>query len=213
MKDKGKTMDTEVFFVLDASGSMYGLRDDTIGGLNAFVDAQRKVKGKCKITVRQFNSESFVTHDAIKLKKFPTLVSGDYKPSGSTALYDAIGHTVAHINATHGISPPKIIVVIVTDGYENDSKEWTHEGIQRALADHDEWEVVFLGANIDSKAVASSIGVAAHKTMDYSATHIGTQSMYESVSANVANVRSGDKEDMAFEDGDMEKQREAFSKK
>ena len=213
MKDKGKTMDTEVFFVLDASGSMYSLRDDTIGGLNAFVDAQRKVKGKCRVTVRQFNDESFVTHDNIKLKKFPTLVAGDYTPSGCTALYDAIGHTIAHIEKTHGVEKPKIIVVIVTDGWENASKEWTHEGVQRALADHDDWEVVFLGANIDSKAVASSIGVAAHKTMDYSATVIGTQSMYESVSQNVANVRSGDKEDMAFEEVDMEKQREAFSKK
>lgn len=91
----------EVIFVIDESGSMYGLEKDTIVGFNSTIEKQNKLDGKCLISTLFFNSRSRVIHDRVDIQKIKMMKDGDYNPNGSTALIDAIGDGIKHIEMVH----------------------------------------------------------------------------------------------------------------
>ena len=123
---------TEIVFILDRSGSMGGLEEDTIGGFNSMIKKQKKEDGKCYVTTVLFDSVVETIHDRVDLEKIGEMTDKDYFVRGSTALLDAIGKTVKHIGNIHKYArkedvPAHTIFVITTDGMENSSREYSSD--------------------------------------------------------------------------------------
>ena len=122
---------TELVFILDRSGSMSGLEDDTIGGFNSMIEKQKKQDGDCYVSTVLFDDESEVLHDRVKLADISKMTDNDYTVRGCTALIDAIGGAIHHIGNIHKYArkedvPAHTMFVIMTDGMENASRLHTH---------------------------------------------------------------------------------------
>ena len=192
-----KNNTTEMVFILDKSGSMFGLEKDTIGGFNSLIEKQKNVDGKCFVSTVLFNNRSQVLHDRISLDKVPQMTERDYCTNGSTALLDAVGGAIKHIGNIHKYArredvPEKTMFVIITDGMENASHLYTpyevKQMIERQKSKYD-WEFLFIGANIDAALEAEKIGIDSDRAVNYTATPEGTSSLYNAVAKNVSYYR------------------------
>ncbi len=158
---------TELVFILDRSGSMLGLEDDTIGGFNSTINSQRDKGGTIYVSTVLFDHESYVLHDRVSIESIEPMTHRSYQVRGSTALLDAVGDAVHHIKNVHKYARPEdvpehTIFVITTDGMENASQRYTQKAvkteIKRAQKERG-WEFIFLGANIDVAKTAEDIGI------------------------------------------------------
>jgi len=158
---------TELVFILDKSGSMAGLETDTIGGFNTLLAKQKQEKGEAMITTVLFDNNYEILHDRADIRQVNPITEKEYFVEGSTALLDALGRTINR--AGKAISemretdrPGKVMVVIITDGYENASREFKVSQIKHMI-EHQQtkyaWEFIFLGANIDAVAAAAQVGI------------------------------------------------------
>ena len=188
---------TELVFILDRSGSMTGLENDTIGGYNAMLRKQQSEDGEAVITTVLFDDKYELLHDRINLKAIAPITCKEYFVRGSTALLDAIGRTIHKIgtvqkNTAEEYRAEKVMFVITTDGMENASREYSYEKV-RTMVEHQKekygWEFIFLGANIDAVETAGRFGIAADRAANYHADGAGTQLNYEVVSQAVSNYR------------------------
>ena len=140
-------MTTQIHFVLDRSGSMNTIVNDTIGGYNSFVNSQKKetTDGKCTMSLYQFDHEFETVYENMDIKEVPPLDTKTFVPRGSTALLDAMGTVIRNVGDIDG----KGILVFLTDGEENASSKFTKEHIFDLIKakEKEGWAVVFLGAN------------------------------------------------------------------
>ena len=188
---------TELVFILDRSGSMAGLEQDTIGGFNAMLQKQRGEPGEAVISTVLFDNETEVIHDRVSLDRVPALTEKEYYVRGCTALLDAVGGAIHHIGNVHKYAreedrPEKTLFVITTDGLENASRRYTYDKVKSMIERQREkygWEFLFLGANIDAAREAARFGIRADCAADYHADSIGTEAVYESVCEAVCQVR------------------------
>lgn len=188
---------TELVFILDRSGSMGGLENDTIGGFNSMIEKQKKQEGECLVSTVLFDHEVSTLHDRVPLKKVPEMTTEDYYVRGCTALIDAIGMTVKHIEEVHRYIrkedvPSHTMFVITTDGLENASKEYSADKVRRMISDKKKkgWEFIFIGANIDAVETAKHFGIGADRAVNYNADKKGTAVLYNCVSNVVGNMRA-----------------------
>jgi len=211
---------TDIIFVLDRSGSMESIKDETITGFNVFLSEQQKVPGEATMTLAQFDHEYDMVYEARQLRDVAPLNDDTYVPRGYTALLDAIGRT---INSTgerlagmqESQRPGKVVFVILTDGLENYSKEFNtsriNEMIERQRSAY-KWEFVFLGANQDAIATATSMGIAQDAAMTFTANAVGTGHLYSGLSENIASYRTGTSSNVSWSDEDRKKQTDAATK-
>lgn len=198
----------EIVFVLDRSGSMSGLEKDTIGGYNSFLNQQKQSGTKAVISTVLFDHEIQILHDRLPISDIKELTAKDYQPRGCTALLDAVGGSVSHIHKLHkklaaADRPSKTIIVIITDGYENSSKNYTYKTVKDMLSKRQEtdgWEFVFLGANIDAAAEAESFGISRKRAVNYKADSEGTLKNFEMLNAAMVCFDEGADFDEAFEE-------------
>jgi len=189
---------TEFVFILDRSGSMAGLEQDTIGGFNAMLAKQRKEPGEAVVSTVLFDSNSTVIHDRVPITQVPDLTEEDYFVRGCTALLDAVGGAIHHIGNVHKYArkedvPDKTLFIITTDGMENASKHYTYDKVRHMIERQKErygWEFIFLGANIDAAAEAGKFGIDASMAADYHCDKAGTALNYEVISEAISNVRT-----------------------
>ena len=189
---------TELVFILDRSGSMAGLEDDTIGGFNAMIEKQKHEPGDAIVSTVLFDNRSEVIHDRLPLSRVPALSRRDYYVRGCTALLDAVGGAIRHIGNVHKYAraedrPARTLFVITTDGMENASRNYDYQQvkalIQRQKARYG-WEFLFLGANIDAAKEAARFGISADRAANYHADRRGTNVIYETVSETVCSFRA-----------------------
>lgn len=189
---------TEIVFILDESGSMSRLTDDTIGGYNSFVKEQKNQSGEAYLTTVLFDDRYIVLHDHINIHEVPELTWQEYKPLGLTALMDAIGRTINNVgerlaNTPEEDRPSHVVFVITTDGCENASQEYTKEKVKEMI-EHQQtkysWEFMFLGAGIDAYEEAASIGLNNAHVMSVASSSDGINNMYASVTYATNAVRS-----------------------
>ena len=188
---------TEIVFILDRSGSMAGLEDDTIGGFNAMVEKQKKEAGEALLSTVLFSDDSDVLYDRVDVRKVEPMTERQYRVGGCTALLDAIGGAVHHIANVHKYAreedrPGKTIFVITTDGMENASCAYDYNEVQRMVKHEQEkygWEFLFLGANMDAISAAHSFGIRADRAVRYRSDGAGTELNYRVVSDTVARIR------------------------
>ncbi len=189
---------TELVFILDRSGSMSGLEDDTIGGYNSMVEKQKKERGEALITTVLFDDKYELLHDRNNLKEISPITDREYYVRGSTALLDAIGMTINKIvnvmrHTAKEEQASNVMFVIITDGMENSSMEYGYEHI-RKMIEHQkkkyEWEFIFLGANIDAVETAQRFGINKDRAANYHADGEGTRLNYKVVSDTVSGFRA-----------------------
>ena len=189
---------TEMVFILDRSGSMSGLERDTIGGFNSMIAKQKKEEGRAYVTTVLFSDSMSILHDRVDIQSVQPLTEKQYFTGGGTALYDAVGNTVARIMMQQRMADDsqrsKVVVVITTDGEENSSREYQQKQIKNLIEKQrtaDEWEFLFLGANIDAAEAAQNVGIPVEQAVRYHSDSVGTGVAYASVSKAVSRMRSG----------------------
>ena len=189
---------TEIVFILDRSGSMSGLENDTIGGFNAMIEKQKGEPGEALVSTVLFDNETQVIHDRLPLEKIRPLTRKEYYVRGSTALLDAVGGAIHHIGNVHKYAreedrPEKTLFVITTDGMENASRKYTYDRVKMMIRRQQEkygWEFIFLGANIDAAKEAARFGISQDRAANYHADSVGTAVIYEAVNEAVCSVRA-----------------------
>lgn len=188
---------TEIVFILDRSGSMSGLEQDTIGGFNSMIKQQKNAEGEALISTILFDNVSEVLHDRINVKDIQPLTEHDYMVRGCTALLDAIGGAIHHIGNIHKYArrediPEHTMFVITTDGMENASRYYSSNKVKQMIERQKikyGWEFLFLGANIDAVETAGLFGIDEDRAVNYQCDSEGTALNYEVISEAISAVR------------------------
>lgn len=150
------------------------------------VENQRKSGTDVSVTTVLFNDKETTLYDRKPIADVPQLTEKEYSPNNMTALLDATGNTLSRIKNTKGINDKgnKVIVVLITDGMENASKEYKRADVKQMISDLQEkhnWEFIFIGANIDAASEAGSLGINRANAVKYKNTSTGVKANYEAV--------------------------------
>ena len=189
---------TQIICILDTSGSMSSIINDSIGGFNTFLKQQRELKDEATLTVVLFDDTYNLLYDNVDIKKVEDITNKVWIPRGTTALYDAIGKTINTVKANHvklgKERPSKVLVCIVTDGQENASREYKLDDIKNLIKDCEEndWNFIYLAANQNAFDVGTSFGVSAGNTYTYTASGQGVAFMSATMSNATVSYRSMD---------------------
>ena len=203
-----KTNLTELVFILDKSGSMGGLESDTIGGFNAMLEKQKEEAGEVIVTTVLFDNNYELLHDRTDIKTVSPITEKEYQVGGNTALIDAVGRTIHKIknaqkHTAEDCRPEKTLFVIITDGEENASREYTADRVKAMIERQKEkygWEFIFLGANIDAVETARRYGIDAQNAQNYHADVAGVSTSYAAISKAVSMFRRLGHIDKAWKD-------------
>ena len=203
-----KDQTTEIVCVLDRSTSIRtsGLTEKTIEGFNSFLKEQKQTPGKAKFTLCLFDGgKSYgaiegktyeIIHERVDVKDVPELNSKTFVPKGMTAMYDAIGNTIDSVYTklkSDKKKSDKVIFLIMTDGEENSSQEYTQATVFELIEkrkNEDKWAFLFIGANIDTMRAGGGLGISKGNTMAYTNTGMGVDTAYLNMSATVSQFRS-----------------------
>jgi len=203
---------TDITLVVDRSGSMEAICADAEGGINAFIERQAQEPGESVLTLVQFDTEYEFVHRGVPIHTVPRF---ELVPRGMTALLDAVGRAINETGERLARMPEEerpglVIFVIMTDGLENSSVEFTKpqlkEMIQRQQNQYS-WHFTFLGANQDAFAEAQSMGIDFAGAANFSASNISCA--FGATGAKVARMRGqrrrGAKVENSFTDEEREK--------
>lgn len=185
---------TLVAALLDRSGSMQSIVDDMRGGFDAFIAHERTQPGTTIVTLAQFDDRYELVYANRPIADVPPL---DLQPRGMTALLDGIGRFVTEVGAglaalAEDRRPGTVTVIVMTDGHENSSREWTKDTVRELISQQEgtyDWDFVFLGANMDAVDAGADIGFAPGKSLTYDAQAAGVAGAFASVSSYQARRR------------------------
>jgi hypothetical protein len=199
---------THYVVLVDRTGSMSRIAQETEAGIAEYVKEQAALEGRATLTLYEFDAwhtsegtlndemrtQVHTVCDFTDIRKVP-----DYHlvPRGMTPLLDAEGMTITQTGERlaalpEDARPGLVIFMIVTDGLENSSREWTNERVKELITrqqEHYGWRFTYLGANQDAVTEAGKVGIHASSAMTYAASHAGTQSTWESASKWSAGTR------------------------
>lgn len=182
--------------IIDRSGSMASIRDETESGVRHYVREQQKLPGKATLSLFQFDTEHEQVHDFTNLSDVPEYT---LSPRGMTALNDAVGFAIARTGERlaaipENERPGRVLVLIVTDGEENASQEHNAKQIGEMI-EHQrsayKWEFTFIGANQDVFKEAGKLGLSRDQSLSYAATRSGTKGAWVAASAASSRYMTG----------------------
>lgn len=194
---------TEIVFILDRSGSMHGLEKDTIGGYNAFVESQKTVEGKARMTTVLFDDQYELLYSGRNIQEVRALTGREYFTRGSTAILDAIGKTIADLGqrlkeTPEDQRPSKVLFMITTDGYENASRKYSYKAINDLITQQREkynWEFIFMGANIDAAREAVNLGIDPQNARRFNGSAEDVQVLYAEANQVIRAYRNAERHD------------------
>lgn len=216
---------THISIILDRTGSMQEIRDDTIGGFNAFLKDQKDQLGTVTLTLVQFDSQDPYEkiHSFKPLHEVPELTRETFIPRASTPLLDAMGHGI--IDLEHSLAklpddqqPSKVVLMIITDGQENSSREFRKEQIAKMIQkkqEQNQWQIVFLSADLDGIEDAQQYGIRPQSSMSFDKSAQGTRSAWDSSSEAIRRHRESldSSAEIEFTKEDRQKQRSEEARK
>ena len=167
----------DLVFIMDRSGSMGGSEEDTIGGFNSFIERERDKGLNTRVTTVLFDDHYEVLYKRKDINQVAKLTRDEYWVRGCTALLDAVGKTINLLD--HEVDN-NVLVVIMTDGMENASKEYSKDQIRNLINSHS-WEFIYIGADIDSYSEARNIGIRKSRVANYKKSKKGFEEVYESI--------------------------------
>jgi Mg-chelatase subunit ChlD len=197
MKIKPQNENLDLIFLMDRSGSMSGSEEDTIGGFNSFIKREKAKELNTRVTTILFDDNYEVLYKRKSIEEVKELTEDEYWVRGCTALLDAIGKT---INTLDKEIDNKVLFVIMTDGMENSSREFTKDQISNLINNHN-WEFIYIGADIDSYSEARNIGIKRTHTANYRKTKAGIKDLYVSINNASECLRN----DVSLEDAEWSK--------
>ena len=185
---------SEIIFLIDRSGSMNVCEEDTIGGYNSFLDIQRREEGRAYVTTVLFDNHYEVLCEHADISEAVYLSGKEYYARGTTALLDAIGLTISRVSqrqkAENGNA--KTLMVIITDGQDNVSRVYSVKDIYEMIheqQDHNGWQFIFLGADMESIRTARSIGISPAQTGSFTKANEGVRQKFSGISRTVSHFR------------------------
>lgn len=189
---------TMLFVLLDESGSMSGKEADVIGSINTLIDDQLKVPEPASMAIAVFGGH---IPDMIKfvrpmtpLKDIQKLTPADYRPTGSTPLFEATGRSIQALdNDWVREKPDRCIFATFTDGQNTDHHEFTADKVKKMITAREKsglWSFLFLGANIDSFTVGATMGYTTNKMSNYTASSRGIRGASATLSHSFRNLRT-----------------------
>ena len=187
---------TDITVVLDKSGSMGSYKTDTIGGFNQFLEEQKNAEGEATLTLVQFDHKYEVMYEGTPIKDVRSLNESTYVPRGNTALNDALGRRIVETGERlswmkEEDRPNQVLFVIITDGYENASQEYTKAQVAAKIKEQREaynWDFIYLAANLDAQAEAKSYEIPTSGAMEFSPKNF--RGAIRGMSADVHSYRS-----------------------
>lgn len=187
----------DISIVLDRSGSMASVRDGTIEAFNAFLKKQAEDPYPTTVSPHQFDDVYETVYAGRPAKEAPELTRLTFEPRGSTALLDAIGRTIDQTgqrlaSLPESDRPDKVLVVILTDGQENASREYTKQAVLDRIRHQEDkyaWTFVFLGAGIDAIATAASFGIGANNALRYANDPAGWRQGFDALAVGTSNLK------------------------
>lgn len=191
---------TEIGIILDKSGSMGCIKDDIIGSFNTFVDEQKKIPGECNVWLTTFSDSYKHVLCSESLEKIELLSSENYNPSGRTALNDSVYSTINKMGQhfseiSEEERPEKVLIVIITDGEENASREVSHKILQGVIKHQREkynWEFMYIGTDdLNVRDIARSYNIDPTRTILFSRSSAGVSDMTTVLSSHVEKYRTG----------------------
>jgi hypothetical protein len=206
---------TDITIILDRSGSMETIKKDMVEGVKNFVAEQAKLPGQCLLSLVQFDT---VSYDNVFTAK-PIQGVGDIclYPRGGTPLFDAVGRSVVETGKRFEALPEDerpefVVVMIITDGEENSSQEFTSEMVKKLVqhqVDAYKWNFTYLGANQDALFAAQTMGIPMAAAFNYVANQAGVSAMYNSVNCATSSLRSHRSSTLSYNDQDKLAQKNA----
>lgn len=197
----------KIINIIDKSGSMGSMIDTAINGFNEFLIEQQKVDGEAIVTTVLFSNRYVKLYENVDIKECYLLDKNNYTTDGMTALYDAIGKTIQdELNLLGNLPkeerPEKYLCVILTDGYENSSKEYDRNKVRELINEMKEdfnWEFIFLAANEDASLTAETMGISKGNSYAFTNSADGLKDAYRGVSHATISYRSRSVSDTAFD--------------
>jgi hypothetical protein len=202
-------INSHITAVVDRSGSMAHLADDTIGGFNQFLDDQKAVPGAAVFSLYLFNHDVHPIVTNVPLSDVEPLTSQVYAVGGNTAYLDALGQAITDTgdylkSLPESERPDTIVVLVMTDGQENSSREYTLGEIRELVERQEQewkWKFLFLGANLDATTEGAKMGVSKKMSMSYAAKGSTVRESLRATSSNLANYRTSlDSVDLEYTD-------------
>jgi hypothetical protein len=214
---------THISIILDRTGSMESIRDDTIGGFNAFLNQQKAEPGIATLTLVQFDTQDpyEVVHNFEPIAEVPEMTRATFVPRASTPLLDAMGRGINDLEESiakimEDEKPSRVVMVVVTDGHENSSREFRKEQIEKMIKEKQEksdWQFVFLSADLAAIRDAMSYGIRHNSVMAYDKSARGTANAWGSASSSIAKYRKAQSKDVSFTEEDRAQQDSEKKKK
>lgn len=209
------TPTTHITVLLDRTGSMQDIRDDVIGGFNRFLDEQQRAADEATFTLVQFDSQDpyEVVQATVPIRQANPLTADTFVPRASTPLYDAMGRGIndlaAQLAALGDAAPAKVVFVVVTDGAENASHEFTRSMVMDMIVAKRKagWQFVFLSADLEAFEEAGAMGVAVASRLHFMKSGHRTQDAFASVSDKISAYRERGADQVAFDEDDRRQQR------
>lgn len=192
-----------ICFVLDESGSMYNSIDDVVGGFQKLIDEQKAEKdGECIISLYRFSDKVKKDYIGKPVNEVPKLI---YSPGGCTAMNDGVGTAIDEIgkwlsDMDESKRPSKNMIVIMTDGQENASREYTFDSVKAKIQHQEEkysWTFVYMGTNLKDLKDANRLGikmrsVSGSRNIAANYSHIDTYAKALRKSTSAASVATAD---------------------
>jgi len=199
---------THITVILDRTGSMESIRDDTIGGFNSYLQSQKAEPGTATLTLAQFDTQDpyEVIHRFKPIGEVPELTRETFVPRAATPLLDALGRGINDLEKSlselkEDDRPTKVVFVVVTDGQENSSREFRKETIEKMIQerkDKSDWQFVFLSADLAAIGDARAIGIQPSAVLPYAKSSEGSASAWVSLAQRTSDYRSARKKDVSF---------------
>lgn len=196
-----------VALLVDRSGSMDEIRDAAQSAINEFVASQAGTGRRVTVRLDEFDSEFTNVYPSTDAGQCPPY---ELQPRGMTALHDAMGRSITEFGQELAALPEDqrpsgVVFAVLTDGYENSSREWTLRQVKELVTGQQtqwKWDFVFLGANQDAILTATGLGIAPESALTYNTSRAGTRSAVESVARYTASSLAGGQALFTAEDRD-----------